>query len=126
MSHTIRVHGDFKRTYKFLEKVAKPFYRAILDKYGKLGVDHLRATTPKHTGKTAESWSYRVEEEPGGATIIWENSNVVKYVNIAIILQYGHGTRFGGFVEGIDYINPALRPVFEGLAHDLWEEVETS
>lgn len=123
---SIRVHGDLKRTYKFLNQIAAPVYMHILERYGQRGVEALAAATPKKTGKTAASWSYRVERTGSGATIYFENSNVVNYVNIALILQYGHGTGNGGYVEGVDYINPALQPVFEKMARELWEEVSSS
>ena len=123
---SIRIYGDLKRTYKFLNKMATPYYMHVLERYGQQGVNALAAATPVRTGKTASSWSYRIEQTGGGASIIFENSNVVKYVNVALILQYGHGTRNGGYVEGIDYINPALAPVFEKMAKELWEEVSSS
>lgn len=123
---SIKIHGDLKRTYRFLNKVATPFYMHLLRKYGERGVAALSAATPKRTGKTASSWSYQIEQTANGATIYFENSNVVNYVNIALILQYGHGTGNGGYVQGIDYINPALQPVFEQMAKELWEEVRSS
>ena len=91
-----------------------------------MGADALANATPIDTGLTASSWSYEIVEDDGGATIYWKNSNVVKGVSIAVILQYGHGTGTGGYVEGIDYINPALRSIFEGIADDAWKEVTGS
>lgn len=122
----MKVHGDLKATYKFLNHIAKPFYLNALERCGRQGVEALKAATPRKTGTTANSWSYRIERTETGDTIIWENSNIVKYVNIALILQYGHGTRSGAWVEGIDYINPALAPVFERFAKELWEEVSSA
>lgn len=122
----MRVHGDLKKTYSFLRKIAGPFYLAILRKYGEKGVNALESATPRKTGKTASSWSYRIEQTERGDAIVWENSNIVNYVNIALLIQNGHGTRNGAYVEGIDYINPALRPVFEELSRELWEEVRSS
>lgn len=117
---------DFSKTTNFLKRITKLDYKSILSKYGKMGVDALAKATPIDTGLTASSWSYEIVEDDGGATIYWKNSNVVKGVSIAVILQYGHGTGTGGYVEGIDYINPALRSIFEGIADDAWKEVTGS
>ena len=118
--------GDFSKTTNFLKKITKLDYKSILSKYGKMGVDALAKATPIDTRLTASSWSYEIVEDDGGATIYWKNSNIVKGVSIAVILQYGHGTGTGGYVEGIDYINPALRSIFEGIADDAWKEVTGS
>lgn len=118
--------GDFSKTTNFLKRIMKLDYKSILSKYGKMGVDALAKATPVDTGLTASSWDYEIVEDDGGATIYWKNSNVVKGVSIAVILQYGHGTGTGGYVEGIDYINPALRSIFEGIADDAWKEVTGS
>lgn len=118
--------GDFSKTTNFLKRITKLDYKSILSKYGKMGVDALAKATPIDTGLTASSWSYEIVEDDGGATIYWKNSNVVKGISIAVILQYGHGTGTGGYVEGIDYINPALRSIFEGIADDAWKEVTGS
>lgn len=118
--------GDFSKTTNFLKRITKLDYKSILSKYGKMGVDALAKATPVDTGLTASSWSYEIVEANGGATIYWKNSNIVKGVPIAVILQYGHGTGTGGYVEGIDYINPALRSIFEGIADDAWKEVTGS
>ena len=96
-----------------------------MDQYGKEGVEALARATPKDTGKTAASWSYAVHKSDGRITITWSNSNIVDGVPIAVILQYGHGTRNGGYVEGVDYINPAMRPIFERIAQRAWGEVRT-
>lgn len=95
-----------------------------LDKYGRLGVDALASATPHETGLTAKSWGYRVNTTNDGASIEWYNTNVNDGVNIAVIIQYGHGTGTGGFVSGIDYINPAIRPIFDQIAADVWEQVK--
>lgn len=100
-------------------------FRKILDRYGKLGVSALASATPTDTGLTATSWHYEVESDNGSSTITFYNSNVNKGVPIAIILQYGHGTRNGGWVNGRDYINPAIQPVFDKIAADAWREVTT-
>lgn len=115
--------GDFKKLTSFLEKSKEVFNVGILDKYGKQGVAALQAATPKDTGKTAESWAYQIDRKDGGVALTFHNTNRNKGVPIAIILQYGHATGNGGYVEGVDYINPALRPIFEKLAEEAWREV---
>lgn len=115
--------GDFKKSLRYLTKVSKVPIKAILDKYGRIGVDRLSAATPVDTGKTAMSWTYDVEIKDTGYVITWNNTNVNKHINIALILQTGHGTRNGGYVQGRDYINPALQPVFDQLAEEAWREV---
>lgn len=119
----IKHRGNFNRTERFFMKISKGYYLQILEKYGKAGVEALANSTPKDTGKTASSWSYKIEETGHGYAICWENSNVNNHVNIAVILQYGHGTRNGGYVRGIDYIAPALQPIFNGIANEAWKEV---
>lgn len=116
--------GDLKKTKAFLEKGKKMNYRGVLDRYGKAGVDALMAVTPVDSGLTASSWVYDIEISDTGSRVIWSNTNVVDgWCNVAIMLQYGHATRNGGYVEGIDYINPALRQVFQELADAAWKEV---
>lgn len=115
--------GNFEKTNKFFHKVLEKHYMRKLARYGQRGVDALSAATPEDSGKTADSWSYEIAESDGSLSIYWRNSNVNDGVNIAIILQYGHGTRNGGYVEGRDYINPAIRPVFEQMADEAWKEV---
>lgn len=115
--------GNLKKTTKFLERTVKEDYLKNLDKYGQEGVNALSLATPVDTGKTADSWDYRIEKTGTGVNLVWTNSNVNKGVNIAIILQYGHGTRNGGYVQGRDYINPAIRPIFDKIADDAWKEV---
>lgn len=115
--------GNFKRTYKYLHFISDFRIERILRKYGNKGVEALAKATPRDTGKTAQSWGYEIEVNKGSATIRWINENVNDGVNIAVILQYGHGTGTGGYVEGIDYINPALKPVFKEIAEDVWQEV---
>lgn len=118
--------GDLKKTEKFLKKSLGHDYLTILNKYGQQGVSALSASTPVDTGLTASSWSYEIIQNADGISVVWTNSNINKYVNIAIILQYGHGTRSGGWVEGRDYINPALRPIFDKMAEAAWKEVTDS
>ena len=115
--------GDFSKTIKFLNKVKNVKINNILSKYGKIGVNALSQATPKDSGVTSRSWNYKIEVNNNNASIVWYNTNVVKGVNIAVILQYGHGTRNGGWVEGRDYINPAMKPVFDKIADQVWKEV---
>lgn len=115
--------GDFSKTESFLKKLRKLDLDSVLDKYGKLGVQALASATPVETGKTAASWDYKIEKGKGVVTITWTNSNVNNGVPIALLIQYGHGTGTGGYVQGRDYIKPAIRPIFDELADALWEEV---
>ncbi len=121
---TVRQRGDFKNLTSFLERSKEVFNLGILDKYGRQGVAALQASTPKDTGKTADSWYYKINRNNGTVSLSFHNSNENKGVPIAIILQYGHATGNGGYVEGIDYINPALKPVFEKLADEAWKEAK--
>ena len=120
----IKHKGNFKRAQKFLNAMSKREYMATLRIYGERGAEALRNATPKDTGKTSESWSYEIRREANGYSIYWKNSNRNKGVNIAILIQYGHGTGWGGYVKGIDYINPALEPIFANMANELWKEVQ--
>lgn len=115
--------GNFKNTENFLQKAKNFVIDAVLAKYGQEGVNALSAATPVDTGKTAASWQYEIDKTPNQVAIRWYNTNVNKGVNIAVILQYGHGTGTGGWVEGRDYINPAMRPIFDKLANDAWESL---
>lgn len=120
-----RQKGDWKKTRKFLKRCSDLDLDDVLNLYGQEGVDALAKATPKGTGKTAASWSYEVTKGRESIVITWKNSNIVDGVPIAVILQYGHGTRNGGYVEGVDYINPAMRPVFERIVARAWGEVRT-
>lgn len=120
---TFKHKGNFKKTEKFLKKNQDLDFYKILNEYGRLGAQVLSQNTPIDSGKTATSWSYVVEKTKAGFRISFNNSNVNKGVNIAILIQYGHGTGTGGYIEGIDYINPAIRPIFEKIADLAWEEV---
>ena len=122
----ITTKGDFNNTFRFLNKMSKFQINKILEKYGQMGVEALRSATPIDSGKTAESWGYEISVGKEGATIHWTNTNQNKGVYIAVILQYGHGTGTGGYVQGIDYINPAIRPVFDQIAEAAWMEVVNS
>ena len=118
-----RQKGDFSKLSRYLERVKEAAKIGDLDKYGRAGVAALSSATPTDTGKTAASWTYVIKRQNGSVSLEFYNSNVNKGVPIAIILQYGHGTGTGGWVEGIDYINPAIQPLFKQLADDAWKEV---
>ena len=115
--------GNFKKTEEMLKRSGNWSSKIDLDKYGSKGVAALKEATPKDTGLTANSWSYNITRSKNSVIISFENSNINDGVPIAIILQYGHGTRNGGWVEGYDYINPAVRPIFDELAKAAWKEV---
>ena len=115
--------GDFSKTESFLKKLRKLDLDSVLRKYGELGVQALASATPVETGKTAASWDYKIEKGKGVVTITWTNSNVNNGVPIALLIQYGHGTGTGGYVQGRDYIKPAILPIFDQLADPLWKEV---
>lgn len=122
---SVRQKGDFARTTRYLVKLNKAIKFADLDKYGKEGVVALSSATPVDTGVTSKSWYYEVERNKQFAKITFYNSNVQNGIPIAIILQYGHGTGTGGWVEGRDYINPAIQPIFDRIAENAWKEVTT-
>lgn len=125
MSKTIKLtsKGSFKNSFKIVNTIKRRNYFDALKVYGERGVEALSKATPVDTGKTASSWGYEILEENGRLKIIWTNSNINHYIPIAIIIQYGHATRNGGWVEGIDYINPALKPIFEQIRDNVWREV---
>lgn len=123
MNVSFRQKGDFSKLTNFLEKSKEVFNIGILNKYGRAGVEALKSATPVDSGKTADSWSYKIENKNGVARLVFSNSNIQNGCPIAIILQYGHGTGTGGWVEGRDYINPAVRPLFDQLTNDAWKEV---
>ncbi len=116
-------HGNFKHLDNFFERAKEGLYISKLDEYGRKGVEALQAATPVDTGMTANSWYYTIERTRNSVSLSFYNSNVHNGVPIAIILQTGHATRDGGWVEGIDYINPSIRPLFEELANNMWKEV---
>ena len=120
---SFRQKGDFSKTKRYFERVKAAARLSILDKYGREGVAALASATPTETGRTASSWFYEISHDKGSATITFSNSNINKGVPIAIILQYGHGTGTGGWVEGRDYINPAIQPIFDKIANEAWKEV---
>ena len=120
---SFRQKGDFSKLTKFLERAKETVYLGDLNKYGRQGVAALASATPIDSGETASSWYYEIENNKESATITFYNSNIQNGVSIAIILQYGHGTRNGGWVEGRDYINPAVQPIFDKIVDDAWREV---
>lgn len=120
---TVNQKGNFEKLTKYLIKLRMFKIDAILRRYGERGVAALQESTPKDTGVTAASWYYEIEHNGKSASISFYNSNIQNGIPIAIILQYGHGTGTGGWVEGRDYINPALRPIFDGIAEQAWREV---
>ena len=120
---TFRHKGDFSKLNRYFERVKEAAKIGVLDKYGRAGVAALASATPVKSGKTANSWTYEIERQNGSALIVFHNTNINQGVPIAIILQYGHGTGTGGWVQGRDYINPAIQPIFDKLADDAWKEV---
>lgn len=125
---TITQKGDFKYTEDFLERMSsfrQNQLMQVLNKYGEIGVNALSSATPVDTGKTASSWSYDVHISGNSIEIVWSNSNTVRggALNIAVLIQYGHGTGTGGYVQGRDFINPVMRPLFDEIADKVWEEV---
>lgn len=115
--------GDFSKTLSFFTGMKKGINKDILDKYGKEGVNALKSATPVESGKTAASWYYEIMYKNGSVVIVWKNSNIQNGVPIAVIIQYGHATKNGGWVQGRDYINPALRPIFDKIADEAWKGV---
>ena len=118
-----RQKGDFSKLTRFLEKAKEAVRLGDLDKYGREGVTALASATPVDSGLTADSWRYEITNKQGSAKITFYNSNIQNGVPIAIILQYGHGTRNGGWVQGRDYINPAIQPIFDKIVNEAWREV---
>ena len=120
---SFRQKGDFSKLTNYLKKAKEITNFRFLDKYGKAGVEALSSATPVNSGTTAGSWYYEIERQNGSVTINFNNSNINQGVPIAIILQYGHATGTGGWVEGRDYINPAIQPIFDRIANEAWKEV---
>lgn len=119
---TLTSTGDFSKLTGFFNRCLEVANLGILDKYGRLGVQALAAATPVDSGRTAQSWEYKITHTDTGVNLEFWNYNINDGVPIALILQYGHGTGTGGWVEGRDYINPALRPVFDSILNDVWKE----
>lgn len=120
---TIESQGEWKLTRNWFDRMTKLDLALIMNQFGKEGVSALAATTPSRSGLTSKSWNYEVTRKGNNWKITWTNSNVNKGANIAVLIQYGHGTRNGGYVVGRDYINPAIRPVFDKIAQKAWKEV---
>lgn len=120
---TFRQKGNFTKSTKYMEKLKTDIRQEILDKYGKEGIFALQQATPVDSGDTSNSWYYKIERNRGHVSICFYNSNIQNGVPIAIILQYGHATKNGGWVQGRDYINPAIRPIFDKMADSVWREV---
>ena len=120
---SFRQKGDFSKLSKYFERVKEAAKIGVLDKYGQEGVAALSSATPVDSGQTANSWYYEIKRQNGSVSIVFNNSHINKGVPIAIILQYGHGTGTGGWVQGRDYINPAIQPIFDRIAEDAWKEV---
>lgn len=116
--------GDTKNTDAFLDNILRGDLFSSLDGFAQKGVEALRSATPRESGLTADSWTYEIEREGDQVTIWWVNTNTINGFNVAIGLQYGHGTGTGGWVEGYDYINPALKPLFDQIADEVWKEVQ--
>lgn len=115
----VTVKGDFKKTNTFMEKLLEIFDSGKLDKYGKMGVQALKENTPIDTGRLAQSWSYHIERTSEGPKIVWTNDDIEGGCNVAILIQYGHGVKGGGYVPGRDFINPALEPIYKQIEFDL-------
>lgn len=120
---SFRQKGDFKKLNSYLERLEEVIKLGKLNKYGERGVSALASATPVDTGLTASSWQYSINREKDSVSISFENTNINNGVSIAILLQYGHGTRNGGYVQGRDYINPAIQPLFDRIAEEAWKEV---
>lgn len=119
----VKTTGSWKKTESFLDRIQKNNPMTVLNKLGQLGVDVLVTATPKDSGLTASSWYYEIEKTREGYNIQWLNSNVVDNYNVALLLQYGHGTNGGGYVVGIDYINPVMDDLLKAAKIDIWKEV---
>ena len=120
------VSGGFTKTERFLNRMKRREYLNVLDEFGRDGVQALRNATPVNSGATAEAWDYEIKRTRNYTEIVWTNSNINDGVPIAVILQYGHGTGTGGYVQGRDYINPAIRPIFDKIAEKAWKAVTSA
>lgn len=120
------VSGGFTKTERFLNRMKRREYLNVLDEFGREGVQALRNATPVESGLTAESWDYEIKRTRDYTEIVWTNSNINDGVPIAVILQYGHGTGTGGYVQGRDYINPAIQPIFDKIAEKAWKVVTSA
>lgn len=123
MKISVNSKGDWSKTFSFLNRAKQVDYAKILQRYGDQGLRALAQATPKDTGNTAESWTYEVEVTKRSSRLIFKNTNVVRGIPVVILLQYGHGVQNGGYVQGVDFINPAIQPIFDKIANDAWREV---
>lgn len=124
MKVSLTSKGDFSKTKQFFGKLMKAEYLPILEECGQQGVYALQQATPKDTGMASYSWSYAIERRKGYTTIVWTNSDVTKQGDpIVLLLQYGHGTGTGGYVQGRDFINPTMKPMFDLIADKAWKAV---
>lgn len=121
---TVESKGSFKNIDRFLEKMSKRDILTALRAYGQDGVYALSKATPVDTGLAASSWSYQVSKKRGRYTLSWHNTNIENGIPVVILIQYGHGTRSGSWVEGVDFINPVIQPLFDRIASEIWEEVK--
>lgn len=126
MRVNFEVSGGFMKTERFLNRMKRREYLNVLDEFGRDGVQALRNATPVDSGATAEAWDYEIKRTRDYTEIVWTNSNINDGVPIAVILQYGHGTGTGGYVQGRDYINPAVRPIFDKIAEKAWKVVTSA
>ena len=126
MRVNFEMSGGFTKTERFLNRMKRREYLNVLDKFGRDGVQALRNATPVDSGATAEAWDYEIKRTRNYTEIVWTNSNINDGVPIAVILQYGHGTGTGGYVQGRDYINPAIRPIFDKIAEKAWKVVTSA
>lgn len=120
---TVTQHGQFRKAYSFLERCLEVGKFGYLDKYGRKGVEALAQATPKDTGRASTSWRYEIHREDGVVRLEWHNDDIEGGYNVAVLVQYGHATKSGSWVEGVDYINPALRPIFDEIKNDVLKEV---
>ena len=124
MGFKVNHKGNFNNFERFVHRMLNRDYLDILEKYGQMGVDALKAATPSQSGKTADSWEFGIERGDGKVTLYWSNSNENEGVNIAVLLIYGHGLQNGAYVEGINFVDPALAPIFDKIAKESWKEVQ--
>lgn len=120
---SVSVNGNYTKTDNFLRKLENLLYLGKLDEYGRMGVEALRNNTPRDSGVTAESWGYEFHYSKDSFTITWTNDNISEYIPVVLLIQYGHGTKDGGYVQGRDFINPAMQPIFDDIAAKMWKEV---
>ena len=120
---TVKVDGSHKKTHDYLDKLSRKKHISTLEHYGQLGVDALSSATPIDSGLTATSWEYSVVNTKGVYSIVWSNTNVNDGTNVAVIIQYGHAAKNGRWIEGRDYVNPAIQPIFDNITNEIWKQV---